>query len=269
VARRNWQEQLREITFENRTAAGRNFDILILILIILSVVIVMLDSTASFHNKYKNVFHIAEWIITILFTIEYILRVISVKNPWHFIFSVLGIIELIAILPTYLALFVAGTQALLMVRTLRLLRVFRIFRMRNYMLEGRFLYVVLINSFKKISVFLLFALILLIILGSVMYLIEMPRHGFNSIPAGIYWAVVTMTTTGYGDVLPATVLGKSVASLMMLLGYAIIAVPTGIITTEMSLAIHNRRQGHEVCKNCKKSGHDLDAAYCKYCGEKF
>lgn len=264
-----WKEHLHEIAFESRTTAGKNFDLVIIILIVLSVVIVMLDTITPIHLKYKHIFHTAEWVITILFSLEYLIRVLTVNNPKKFVFSVLGIIDLIAILPTYLTLFLGGTQALLMVRTLRLLRVFRIFRMRNFMIEGRFIYVVLFNSFKKISVFLLFAFILVIILGSIMYLIEMPREGFNSIPEGIYWAIVTMTTTGYGNVLPETAIGKVVASFMMVLGYAIIAVPTGIITTEMALAIQNRKQGHEICKNCSKSGHDLDAAFCKYCGEKF
>jgi voltage-gated potassium channel len=266
--RSTWRQELHEIIFETRTSRGRQFDNVILVMILISVFIVMLDSVPAIHKEYRIQLYTAEWIITILFTIEYILRVVAVHRRRKFVFSVLGIIDLLATLPTYLTLLMGAGEAILMVRTLRLLRVFRVFRIRNYMAEGRFMTLVLINSFKKISVFLIFALILLVILGSLMYMIESPREGFNSIPEGVYWAIVTMTTTGYGDVLPATVTGKFVASFMMLLGYAIIAVPIGIITTEMTLAIKNRMMGHEVCKNCHKYGHDLDADFCKFCGEK-
>lgn len=267
--KKKWRHRLHEVVFESYTTSGRIFDIVLLIAIVSSVVIIMLDSVQSLHLKHKIFYHRAEWAFTILFSIEYLLRVVLVKRPLKFIFSFLGIVDLVAILPTYLTLFIGGTQTLLMLRALRLLRIFRIFRLSHFLTDLKFLSVALTNSFRKISIFFLFALVVVIILGSVMYLVEGPSDTFTSIPQCIYWAIETITTVGYGDVVPVTPWGKAVANIVMLIGYAIIAVPTGIITTEMAMAIKSRDTGHEVCKNCNKGGHDHDALHCKHCGAKF
>ncbi len=264
-----WKEFLHEITFESRTRAGKAFDIVLLFLILSSIIIVMLDSVPSLHIQHKDLFHKIEWIFTILFTLEYILRIISSAHRFKFIFSVLGIIDFIAIIPNYLTLFYNGPELLLMLRVLRLLRIFRIFRLSHFLNDLNFLSITLYRSLRKISIFIVFALVLVLMLGSVMYLVEKPEHGFTSIPQCIYWALVTITTVGYGDVVPITPMGKILAGIVMLTGYAIIAVPMGIVTTEMVLAMRSREAGHEICKSCGKKGHDADAAYCKYCGEKF
>jgi len=264
----SWKEQLHEIIYESGTKAGKIFDVALLCLIITSIIIVALDSSRQLHQSYGDLFLKLEWGITILFTAEYILRLICIKKPWQYVFSFLGLIDLLSIIPGYLSFFFSGSQSLVVLRALRLLRIFRIFKLSHYLSEMHFLAVALKGSMKKISIFMLIVLTLVIIMGSVMYLVEGGENGFDSIPDGIYWAIVTITTVGYGDISPVTPLGKLVASSIMLIGYAIIAVPTGIITTEMTLAMKKKEHNEEVCRSCGREGHDSNALYCKFCGEK-
>lgn len=265
---KRWQARLHEVIFESNTLRGKAFDIALLVCILLSILIVMLDSVSSLHLRYGRIFYITEWCFTILFTIEYILRLISVKRPVRYIFSFLGFIDLLAIIPMYLSILLTGAQSLLVLRALRLLRIFRIFKLTHFLSEMSFLGAALKSSAKKISIFMLVVLTIVVILGSVMYLVESNETGFTSIPDSVYWAIVTITTVGYGDISPVTPLGKFIASIIMLMGYGIIAVPTGIITTEMAITARLRKHGTETCPGCGKEGHDANAEYCKYCGEK-
>jgi voltage-gated potassium channel len=227
----------------------------------------MLDSSIQLRQSYGNLFMKLEWGFTILFTIEYILRLICITKPWRYVFSFLGLIDLLAIIPGYLSVFVPGTRSLLVLRALRLLRIFRIFKLSHFLTEMHFLGTAIKGSMRKISIFMLVVITLVIIMGSIMYLVEGGENGFNSIPESIYWAIVTITTVGYGDISPVTALGKFVASVIMLMGYAIIAVPTGIITTEMALAMR-KEENRQACPACGREGHDSNAQFCKYCGEK-
>jgi voltage-gated potassium channel len=263
-----WRHRLHTIIFESETRAGRLFDTLLLLMILLSIAVVMLDSIASLHRVYGDIFLILEWAFTIVFTIEYILRLMSVGRPILYAMSILGLIDLLSILPMYISLFLEGGQSLIVLRALRLLRIFRIFRLNHFLSEMRFLNVAIRSSLKKIAIFMLFVLMVVIILGSMMYVIEGKTNGFTSIPDSIYWAIVTITTVGYGDISPVTPLGKMVASIIMLLGYGIIAVPTGIVTTEMAIAARSRKHINEACPTCGKEGHDDNANYCKFCGSK-
>jgi voltage-gated potassium channel len=222
----------------------------------------------SLNKKYGDTFFVMEWAFTILFTIEYILRLICIKRPMGYVTSSLGIIDLLAIIPSYLSIFYGGAQSLLVFRALRLLRVFRIFKLTHFLSEMEFLGAAMRSSIKKISIFMLIVLSVVIILGSVMYLVEGSENGFNSIPESIYWAIVTITTVGYGDIAPVTPLGKFIASLIMFTGYGIIAVPTGIVTTEMVMKARQKGHHSEACPSCGREGHDADAVYCKWCGEK-
>ena len=262
-----WRSRLHEIIYESNTVAGKAFDVSLLILIVASILVVMLDSVEKWHRLYGDLFQTLEWIFTFIFTIEYALRLISIKKPLTYVVSFLGIIDLLAIIPSYLSIFFIGAQSLLVFRALRLLRVFRIFKLTHFLSEMQFLGVAIKGSLRKISIFMLIVLMLVIILGSIMYLVENGQNGFTSIPDSIYWAIVTITTVGYGDISPVTSLGKFVASIIMLMGYGIIAVPTGIVTTEMALAVRKKEQKNEVCPKCGKEGHDRDAKYCKKCGE--
>jgi voltage-gated potassium channel len=259
-----WQSKLHEIIFEADTPTGKFFDVTLLVLIVISVLIVILDSVASLNARFGTFFYYAEWFFTILFTLEYVLRIITTKYPAKYIFSFYGIIDLLAVLPTYLSLIFRGTQFLLVIRMLRLLRVFRVLKLARYVGASAVLVIALRNSRHKIVVFLEVVVTLVVIMGSLMYLIEGPEHGFSSIPLSIYWAIVTLTTVGYGDIAPQTFVGQSLASVIMIIGYAIIAVPTGIISVEMSKASDTNTQ---VCKNCHSKNHDDDANYCKNCGE--
>lgn len=263
------KRRVQEVVLERNTLYGRIFDSFFLLLILASIVIVMLDSVPSVHIKHKYLFHQLEWGFTILFTVEYILRASLSKRPKKFIFSFLGIIDLVAIIPTYFTLFLPGTQPLLILRALRLLRIFRIFRLSHFVKDIGFLSGALIKSFRKISIFLLFALVIVVVMASVMYIVEKPEDGFTSIPKCIYWAITTITTVGYGDLVPITTWGRVIANILMLIGFAIIAVPTGIITTEMAIAIKLRETNHDICKSCQKSGHEINAKYCNNCGTKF
>lgn len=262
----SWQHRLHEVIYESNTPAGKLFDVSLLVLIIASIVVVMLDSVPRLNRRYGDVFYYLEWAFTIVFTIEYILRLICLKKPLGYVFSSLGIIDLLAIVPSYLSFFFAGTQSLLVFRALRLLRIFRIFKLTHFLSEMQFLGAAMRGSLKKIAIFMLIVLTLVIILGSVMYLVEGPENGFGSIPDSLYWAIVTITTVGYGDIAPVTPLGKFIASLIMLLGYGIIAVPTGIVTTEMVMKARQREQHTETCPSCGREGHDADATFCKWCG---
>ena len=262
-----WRNRLYEVIYESNTPAGKAFDIALLICIVISIVVVMLDSIQDLHQRYSRVFFWFEWAFTILFTIEYVLRLICIRRPLLYMTSVLGVIDLLAILPSYLSFFYVGARSLLVVRSLRLLRIFRIFKLTHFLSEMQNLHSAVVASLKKIAVFMLVVLMLVIILGSVMYLVEGRENGFHSIPDSIYWAIVTLTTVGYGDISPVTPLGKFIASLIMFIGYGIIAVPTGIVTTEMMMG-SEKKQNPEVCPSCGREGHDNNAVFCKWCGAK-
>jgi voltage-gated potassium channel len=262
----SWRSRLHQIIYESDTTAGKLFDIVLLLLIIASIITVMLDSIESYRAKYGRVYYILEWVFTLLFTVEYILRLISIRRPLLYMTSTLGVIDMLALIPSYLSIFFIGAHSLLVFRALRLLRIFRIFKLTHFLSEIQFLKTAINSSMKKISIFMLVVLSLIIIMGSIMYLVEGRVNGFSSIPESIYWAVVTVTTVGYGDISPVTPLGKFIASLMMLIGYGIIAVPTGIVTNEMALAVRNKKHGSETCPGCGREGHDSDARFCKHCG---
>jgi voltage-gated potassium channel len=265
-AERDWRFRLHEIIYESNTRAGKAFDVGLLIAIFTSIIVVMLDSVESIHQQYGRLFQFAEWGYSVLFTIEYILRLISIRKPVRYVFSPLGIIDLVALIPSYLSIFFVGAQSLLVFRALRLLRVFRIFKLSRFLTEINFLTVALKGSLRKISIFLLTVLTLTVILGSIMYLVEKRENGFSNIPESIYWAIVTITTVGYGDISPVTPMGKFVASVVMLIGYAIIAVPTGILTHDLAIAAKQKKELPEACPNCGREGHDSDASFCKHCG---
>ena len=265
---RKWQLRLHEVIYESETTAGKVFDIALLICIVISILVVMLDSVSTLNEQFGQIFSAMEWFFTGIFTVEYILRLMCIRRPLKYVFSILGLIDLLAIIPSYLSFFLAGSHSLLVFRALRLLRIFRIFRLVHFLSEMRFLSVALKNSLRKISIFILFVITMVVILGSVIYLVEGRTNGFTSIPQSVYWAIVTITTVGYGDIAPVTPMGKFIASFIMLLGYGILAVPTGIVTTEMALAVKSRSQGNMACPNCGREGHDEDANFCKYCSEK-
>lgn len=260
------KKRLYEIIFEADTPAGKIFDVTLLIVIVASVVLVMLESVNSVASRYLDVLRTLEWIITIIFTLEYILRILIVQKPIRYIFSFFGIIDLLSVLPTYLSLFAFGYQSLVVIRMLRLLRIFRVLKLTRYTQAGRLLMRAMWASREKISVFIFFVLIIVVIMGTVMYLIEGEINGFKSIPLSIYWAIVTLTTVGYGDISPVTPLGQFMASVIMILGYAIIAVPTGIITAEIIKPTPVKNT--QVCHKCLYDKHDDDAVFCKKCGEK-
>lgn len=268
-----FRAKLHEVIFEADTKAGKRFDIILLIAILASVTVVILESVPSYDKNYHDFFRFIEWVFTIFFTIEYGLRLYAVYRPIKYATSFFGIIDLLSILPAYLAILFAGSQSLMVIRGLRLLRVFRIFKLGNFLFEGQIIISALKASRAKITLFVIFILIMVSIFGSIMYLVE-GRAGdsdFDSIPRSIYWAIVTLTTVGYGDISPHTPFGQFIAAIIMISGYAIIAVPTGIVTAEM-MDITNKKKMNEVstqaCRFCSKDGHDEDAVFCKYCGER-
>ena len=266
----NWKNKLHDIIYEADTAQGKWFDIILIFAILASIIFVMLESVESFDQKYHNFLNISEWVITILFTIEYIARVISIKKPRTYIFSFYGVIDLLATIPKYLSLFFVGTHALVALRALRLLRVFRILKLARYLGASTKLIQALKASRIKIAVFLFSVIVLTIILGTIMYLVEGSENGFTSIPQSMYWAIVTLTTVGYGDISPHTPLGQFIASVVMILGYGIIAVPTGIVTseitkTELEEHHHNNTQH---CSHCNEDKHTDNAEFCHKCGNK-
>lgn len=261
------KNRLHEIIFEADTQAGKVFDIVLILSIVFSVAAVMLDSINPVRAEYGYELYIIEWLFTILFTIEYLLRLSCVKSPKGYALSFYGVIDLLAILPTYLSLFFPGTQFLLVIRILRVLRVFRVLKIVQYMSAARLLREALIASKTKIIVFLYTVLTLVVIMGSLMYMIEGEANGFTSIPKSIYWAIVMLTTVGFGDITPQTPIGQILASVIMIMGYGIIAVPTGIVTAEY-VNVSRKDYTTQVCPNCSKEGHDSNAEYCKYCGSK-
>ncbi|NLP58728.1 ion transporter [Lutibacter sp. B1] len=266
--KKNWKERLHEIIYEADTPEGKWFDIILIFTILLSIIFVMLESVESIDSKFHNFLNIAEWIITILFTVEYIARIISINKPTSYIFSFYGIIDFLATIPKYLSVFFVGTHALIALRALRLLRVFRILKLARYLGASTKLLSALKASRIKISVFLFSVIVLTIILGTVMYLVEGPKNGFTSIPHSMYWAIVTLTTVGYGDMSPHTPLGQFIASIVMILGYGIIAVPTGIVTSEMTRQDAKIPTNTQSCPNCSCSKHLDNADFCHQCGEK-
>ena len=247
------------------TRLGKLFDIVLLIAILASVAIVMLDSVLYMRLQYGQIFFYAEWFFTILFTIEYSLRLFSAPNRFRYIFSFFGVVDLLSVLPSYLSLVFGGVQYLIVIRILRILQVFRVLKLKAYMQQAGFLASALKTSQQKITVFFLSLVLLVTIFGAIIYVVEGPENGFTSIPLSIYWAVVTVTTTGYGDMSPKTPIGQAIATMVMIAGYAIIAVPTGIFTAE--LARNMRPQLNPVtCPNCGKFGHAINAEFCDRCG---
>jgi voltage-gated potassium channel len=258
---------MHEIIFEADTPAGKAFDVALLVCIIISVIAVSLESVAEIREAYGPYLRAVEWAITILFTVEYILRLLSVRRPLRYAFSFFGVVDFLAIVPTYLSLFVSGTQSLAVIRILRVLRVFRVLKLAHFVGEARMLQVAMRASARKIIVFLGVVLTIVLIVGTLMYLIEGEENGFTSIPRSVYWAIVTMTTVGYGDIAPQTVPGQVLASIVMIMGYGIIAVPTGIVTVEIASA-SRRSISTQACPDCGADGHAVDAVHCKHCGSK-
>jgi len=263
----SWKRELHEIIYEADTPNGKLFDLILLTTILASIVLVMLESIDSINDSYGTFLNISEWIITGLFTLEYILRIIAIKKPLKYIFSFYGIIDLLSTIPKYLSLIFIGSHHFAALRALRLLRVFRILKLTRYIGASNKLLIALKASRAKIGVFLFFIIILCVILGAIMYMIEGADNGFTSIPKSIYWAVVTMTTVGYGDIAPQTPFGQFIASIIMILGYAIIAIPTGIVSSEISKtdSIDTNTQS---CPNCGIDGHKDGAEFCFSCGTK-
>jgi voltage-gated potassium channel len=263
----SFRHRLHEIIYEADTPLGKLFDIALLALILLSVLLVILESVSWIHIKYAVFLDQMEWVITILFSIEYITRLAVVKKPLKYVFSFFGLIDLLSLIPKYISFFFIGTHSLVALRALRLLRVFRILKLSRYIGESNFLMSSLIASRVKIGVFLFTVIILCIIFGTVMYLVEGEENGFTSIPRGIYWCIVTLTTVGYGDIAPATSLGRFIASIIMIMGYGIIAVPTGIVTSEMNNQHRNPDTNTQACPNCMNDTHLDNAVYCHSCGQ--
>jgi len=261
-----WQLKLNDIIFGAESRAGKLFDIALIIAIGLSVLAVMLESVAQVRLNYKAVLSFIEWTFTLAFTLEYLLRLSCVRHPLKYAFSFYGIVDLLSIIPTYLTILIPGANTFLVIRILRILRVFRVLKLFSYMREAEQLAWAMRASKRKILVFLYFVSTLVVVFGAIMYLIEGPEHGFTSIPKSIYWAIVTLTTVGYGDVAPATPLGQLIASATMITGYAIIAVPTGIYTAELTQAMRTQRDARG-CIGCGITGHEVDAQYCRICGD--
>jgi voltage-gated potassium channel len=263
---RNWRSYLYEIIFGTDTPAGKSFDVVLIWSILFSVVIVILESVHSIRSVYGDILYGIEWFFTILFTIEYILRLISVNRRMVYATSFFGLVDLLSILPTYLSIFIPGSQSFLVIRILRLLRVFRVFKLTHYTREARVIMSALRASGRKIGVFISAVLVIVVIIGSVMYVIEGEKNGFVDIPTSIYWAIVTLTTVGYGDLSPQTPFGKALASFLMIIGYGIIAVPTGIVTVGLSQSTQEEASVRE-CPGCRARGHVSDAEFCRCCGE--
>ncbi|MEO0557162.1 MAG: ion transporter [Bacteroidota bacterium] len=277
-------ERTFDVVFGSEPGWGRSFDVLLILAILASVAVVMLESVDSIRAEYANVLYTLEWVFTVVFTLEYIVRIAIVKRPWHYARSFFGVIDLISILPTYLSVFIPGAQVLLSVRILRVLRVFRVLKLAHYLDESNQLGRALLASRRKISIFIFVVITVVTVMGSLMYLIEGGENGFDSIPRSVYWAVVTLTTVGYGDISPQTPLGQTLALLIMIMGYGIIAVPTGIVTAEIgrdqadrsasqrfaaaraALAASEDTLAPDACPACGLRGHAPDARFCRRCG---
>tara|TARA_B100000963_G_scaffold105266_1_gene91184 strand:- start:1646 stop:2443 length:798 start_codon:yes stop_codon:yes gene_type:complete len=260
------KERLHEIIFEADTKKGKLFDIILLIAIIISVLGVILSSVESIDKKIGNLLTFIEWIFTLLFTVEYFLRIYSIKNSFKYIFSFMGIIDFLSIIPTYLVFLYPPIHVFVDIRAIRLIRIFRIFKLSRYLRGANVMQIALKSSRPKIIVFLLSVILIVIILGTLMYIVEGQKNGFENIPKSIYWSVVTLTTVGYGNVVPVTTVGKFLASIIMILGYGIIAVPTGIVSAAIAKSV--TKVTTQVCRSCSKEGHDSNAKYCKFCGFK-
>ena len=268
---KTWRSSLHEIIFEADTKAGKAFDVVLLWLIVLSVFTVLLESVPEFHDQYRKLFFYAEWTFTCLFTIEYVLRILVVRKPLHYMTSFFGLVDLVAILPSFIGILIPGSGSLRVIRILRLLRMFRVLKLVGFLNEARGLQAALRASRKRIVVFLSVVVALVTIIGTLMYIIEDGQAGFSSIPRSIYWAIVTVTTVGYGDIAPVTVLGQMLAAIMMIIGYAIIAVPAGMLGMQL---VRPRLSGEaappistQACPSCGRDGHDVDASHCKHCGQ--
>ncbi len=261
-----WQEKLHTIIFEADTPVGKTFDILLLLAILGSLAAVLLESVSSIQAQYGDLLRYTEWVFTLLFTLEYIARIVCVLRPTAYIFSFFGIIDLLSVLPLYLTILFEGGQALTVIRTIRLFRVFRVLKLVRYNESAQLIIAAIRASAPKILVFMGSVLVIATIIGSLMYIVEDSNSGFTSIPMSIYWAIVTMTTVGYGDIAPNTDLGKAIASFVMILGYGIIAVPTGIVTAEITQSKLRGSITTRSCPSCSEEGHDIDAHHCKYCG---
>lgn len=265
------RDRVWRIIFLSDTPMGRAFDILLLWLIGISVVVVMMESVDSLQLKHGKLFLTLEWIFTVLFTIEYVTRIVVVRNKWRYITSFYGLVDLISIVPTYLMLVLPGSHYLLVVRVLRLLRIFRILKMARHMGEANLIMNAFRSSWTKITVFIFFVFAVTMILGTLMYIVEgliAKNPGFSSVPQSVYWGIVTISTVGYGDVTPITVVGKMIATLIILIGYGIIAVPTGIVTAELNMHLREIRMDTRKCTECGLEGHDPKAVFCKSCGTK-
>jgi voltage-gated potassium channel len=261
-----WRLRLYIIIFEADTRLGRLFDLFLLGFIVFSVGIVMLDSVASINQRWGSAFTVFEWFFTLIFTVEYVLRLLCVRHPLRYATSFFGIIDLLAVLPTYLAYFFPELHALIDVRILRLLRIFRILKLGAYVAEFRELGEALVASRRKIAVFMSFVMMIVVVMGTLMYVIEGPEHGFTSIPTAIYWAITTVTTVGFGDITPKTDLGRTLASTMMLIGWGTLAVPTGIVSAEFATRRDSRAPTTRTCHECLSEGHLTSAKFCRDCG---
>ncbi|TAL56609.1 ion transporter [Pandoraea sp.] len=262
-----WRKRLYTIIFEADTTAGRRFDEVLLVAICASVLVVVLGSVPAIQARASTLLWLLEWLFTLAFTVEYVARLACVRHPWRYALSLYGLVDLASILPTYLAILVPELYYLIDVRLLRLMRVFRILRLSAYVSEASVLREALYHARRKIFVFLIFVSIVVIIIGTLMTIIEGPAHGFTSIPVGIYWAIVTLSTTGYGDLVPRTPLGQAITACVILLGYGVIAIPTGIMGAEISASMRRRPVTTRTCTHCMTEGHDLDARFCKHCGQ--
>lgn len=260
-----WRQRCFDVIFGYDTKAGRTFDILLVLAILASVFIVIADSVTVLHARYSQIFGIAEWAFTLLFTIEYLVRLAVIRQPWHYARSFYGVVDLLALMPTYLSLLFPGLHFLAVLRILRILRIFEVLHLGRYTRATSILLDSLLNSWRKIIVFLLAMLTIITIFGALLYIIEGPVHGFTSIPISMYWALVSVSTVGYGDISPATPFGKLAASVLILIGYGIIAVPTGIYTAELATSLRSRNDGR-ACESCAKADHNSDAIHCRHCG---
>jgi voltage-gated potassium channel len=262
------RRRLYEVIFESETPAGRAFDTAVIVAILVSVAVVMADSVRAWNVRFHTAFDIVEWIFTALFTLEYLGRLVCVRHPWRYARSFFGVVDLLSVLPTYLALFLPELHALIDVRILRLLRIFRIFKLTGYVAEYQLMAEALAASRRKIMVFVAAVLMVALVLGTLLYVVEGPEHGFSDIPTSVYWAITTITTVGFGDITPKTELGRFIASVIMLIGWGTLAVPTGIVTAEMTVRRHARGVGSVVrtCASCGTSGHGPEAKFCQMCG---
>ncbi|WP_041409824.1 ion transporter [Shewanella amazonensis] len=259
------KKKLRIIIFGTDTPAGRWFDLALILCIIASVTLVLLDTVSSINARWGGLIHVLEWIFTVIFTLEYGIRIYCSAHRWQYAHSFYGIVDLLSVLPSYLALFFPGANFTLIIRVLRLFRIFRVLKLLRYLSEGNLLLKAMMQSSRKVFLFFFSVSLIIMVLSAIMYMVEGPENGFSSIPKSIYWTIVTITTVGYGDITPKTELGQAIAALTMLIGYSIIAIPTGILTAEISQEI-GRHRDLRRCSNCLKTGHDQDAEYCNKCG---